>query len=112
MSLRPLFSVLIGIAMLLAPLAISGGQAMAMAPAADRHARTMDNGHCADQPADGDQGTIQDDGCCPAMCGGIAVAPPTSIEPHGFSQLAQRPAPPQLQRSFLAELPTPPPRLA
>lgn len=112
MSLRPLFSVLLGIAMLFAPLVVSGGQAMAVVPAADHLARTMDNGHCADQPADGDQGTTQDDGCCTAMCSGIAITPATPIEPHGFTQVAQRPAPDQLQRSFLAELPTPPPRLA
>ena len=112
MSLRPLFSVLIGIAMLFAPLAVSGGHAMAVAPAADHHARTMDNGHCVDQPADGDRGTTPDDGCCTAMCSGIAVAPVNPIEPQSFTQMAQRPAPDQLQRSFLAELPTPPPRLA
>lgn len=85
---------------------------MAMAPAADHHARTMDNGHCADKPAESDQGTTQDDSCCAAMCSGIAVAPATSIEPHGFAHVAEPPALAQPQRSFLAELPTPPPRLA
>lgn len=109
MSLRPLFSVLIAAAMLFA---VSGGQAMAMAPAADHHAGTMDNGHCADQPAKGDQGTTQDNSCCAAMCSGIAVAAATAIEPLGFSQVAEPPAPDQLRRSFLAKLPTPPPRLA
>ena len=110
-SLRPLFAMLIAIAMLFAPLAIQGSSAMAMAPA-DHHAQMMESGHCGEQPAKGDHDKAPDKSCCVAMCSAVAVAPTAFVEPHSFSRPVERPALDQFQRSFLAELPTPPPRLA
>lgn len=111
MSLRPFFAILFAIAMLFAPLATLGGSAMAMAPA-DHHAQMAESGHCGEQPAKGDHHKAPEKSCCVAMCAAVAVAPIASIEPHSFSRPSERPAPDQFQRSFLAELPTPPPRLA
>jgi hypothetical protein len=111
MSLRPLLAILLAIGMLLAPLGIRGGAAMA-APATSHHGEMAKSDHCGEQPAKGQHDKASDNGCCIAMC--MAVAPAPAHELH-------RPAPaasldqPALDRSgvsFLAELPTPPPRLA
>lgn len=112
MSLRPLFAMLVAVAMLFAPLTIRSGGAMAMAPAADHHARTMESGHCDDQPTKGKESQSDDKSCCVAMCVAIAVAPTTAIEPHALTSSVERPSLTQFNHSFLAELPTPPPRLA
>ena len=111
MSLRPLFAILLAVALLFAPLATLSGSAMAMAPA-DHHAQMAESGHCGEKPAKGDHEKAPEKSCCLAMCAAVAVAPTASIEPHSFSRPSERPAPDQFQRSFLAELPTPPPRLA
>lgn len=109
-SLRALFAMMIAVAMLFAPLAMQTGSAMAMAPA-DHHAQMTENGHCGGQPAEGDQDKSPDKSCCVAMCAAVAVTPTTTVEPHGFSKPIERPALDQFEGSFLAELPTPPPRL-
>jgi len=110
-SLRPLFAMFIAFAMLFAPLAMQSGGAMAMAPA-DHHSQMMESGHCGDQPAKGDHGKSAEKSCCVAMCAAVAVAPTASIEPHALVSSSERPSPAQFHHSFLAELPTPPPRLA
>ncbi|MDV3257073.1 MAG: hypothetical protein LOX97_04680 [Sphingomonas sp.] len=111
MKLHPLFAILIAFAMLFAPLAAQSGAAMAMAPA-DHHAQMMEKGHCGEQPAKGHDGKAMDKSCCVAMCAAVAVAPSVEAEPHALAPAVQHPAPDQLRLSFLAELPTPPPRLA
>lgn len=111
MSLRPLFAMMIAVAMLFAPLAMQSGSAMAMAPA-DHHAQMMESGHCGEQPAKDHDGKSIEKSCCVAMCTAIAVAPTTAIEPHALASSVERPALTQFHHSFLAELPTPPPRLA
>ena len=110
-SLRPLFAMLIAFAMLFAPLALQSGAAMAMAPA-NHHAQMMETGHCGEQPAKSHDGKAMNKSCCVAMCAAVAVAPPVEAEPHALAPSVQRPALDQAQHSFLAELPTPPPRLA
>ena len=110
-SIRPLFAILFAFAMLFAPLAMQSGAAMAMAPA-DHHAQMMETGHCGEQPAKSQDGKMVDKSCCAAMCAAVAVAPTVSVEPHIFTSSVERPSPDQFQRSYLAELPTPPPRLA
>lgn len=112
MSLRPLFATLIALAMLFAPLAVSSGSAMAMAPSTDHHAQAKDSGHCGEQPAEDKHAKPDDSSCCVAMCTAIAVAPTTPIEPQMLASSTERPTPSQFHRSFLAKLPTPPPRLA
>lgn len=110
-SLRLLFAILIAAAMLFAPLASHHGAAMAMAPA-DHHAQMMDSGHCGEQPAKGDHNKAPDKSCCVAMCAAMAVVPSASFEPHSFTVSVDRPTLEQFHHSFLAKLPTPPPRLA
>ena len=111
-SLRPLFAILIAVAMLFAPLALQTGAAMAMAPAADHHAQMTESGHCGEQPAKSHKGKTVDKSCCAAMCTAIAVAPTPMSEPQVFASSIERPSLIQFDHSFLAELPTPPPRLA
>ena len=110
-SLRPLFAILIAVAMLFAPLALQSGAAMAMAPA-DHHSQMTETDHCGEQPAKSHDGKTVDKSCCAAMCTAIAVAPTPMLQPHVFSSSAERAALVQFNHSFLAELPTPPPRLA
>lgn len=112
MSPRLLFAILIAVAMLFAPLAVSSGSAMAVAPSADHHAQMMDSGHCSEQPAQGDHDRAPEKSCCVAMCASVAVASSASVEPLIFLEPVERSSLVQLAHSFLAELPTPPPRLA
>ncbi len=110
-SPRALFAMLIAVAMLFAPLAARNGAAMAMAPA-DHHGQMADKEHCGDEPATSDDSKAVDKSCCAAMCVAVAVAPSAPIEPHLYVRSVERPAQEQYGRSFLAELPTPPPRRA
>ena len=110
-SFRPFYAMLIAFALLFAPLAMQSGAAMAMAPA-DHQAQMMETGHCGEQPAKSHDGKAMDKSCCAAMCAAVAVAPSVKAEPHALAPSVQRPALDQCQHSFLAELPTPPPRLA
>jgi hypothetical protein len=110
-SPRPLFAMLIAFAMLFAPLALQSGAAMAMAPA-EHHAQMMESGHCGEQPAKSKDGKAMDKSCCAAMCAAVAVAPAVMLEPHAHIRNTDRPSLTPFHHSFLAELPTPPPRLA
>lgn len=112
MSLRLLFAMLIAVAMLFAPLAMQSGAAMAMAPAPDHHAQMMEGGHCGGQPATHHDGKAMDKSCCAAMCAAVAIAPALRVEPHALAPEVERPGLDLFRRSFLAELPTPPPRFA
>jgi len=111
LSLRPLSAILIAFALLFAPLAAYSGGAMAMAPA-DHHSQMMESGQCGEQPAKGEHGKSTEKSCCVSMCAAVAVAPAVSIEPHALASSTERPSLAQFHHSFLAELPTPPPRIA
>ncbi len=111
MSIRPLFAILLGLAMLFAPLAMQTGSAMAMAPS-DHHAQMMEKGHCGDQPPKGKDSKTSGKSCCVAMCSAVAVTPASKIEPHAFAQVIDQPALDEFHHSYLAKLPTPPPRHA
>jgi hypothetical protein len=111
MSLRSLFAMMVAMSMLLAPFVMQSGSAMAAMPA-DHHAQMMSNGHCDDQPASGKDSKSADMPCCAAMCAAIAIAPVSPADPVGFARLVERPSLKQSLHSFLAKLPTPPPRLA
>ena len=112
MGLRSLFGTLLAIAMLFAPLGLSSGVAMASAPAADHHEQMMGSGHCDKQPASGHSNPSETKSCCVAMCAAIALQPMTASEPSALTPSLIRPSLAQFNPSFLAELPTPPPRLA
>ena len=110
MSIQRLFILFIAFAMSFAPFAIQSG-AMAMAPAADHHAQMMDSGHCGEEPAKHGDRKSDDKSCCVAMCTAIAVAPAMPIEPHALASSTEQHSLIQFDHSFLAKLPTPPPRL-
>jgi len=110
-TLRPLIAMFIAFAMLFAPLAMQGGSAMAMTPA-DHHSQMMESGHCGEQPTKGDHDKSTEKSCCVAMCAAVAVTPTASIEPHTVVSSSERPSLAHFHHSFLAELPTPPPRIA
>ena len=110
-SLRPIFALLIAFAVLFAPLAMQTGSAMAMAPA-DHQSQMMDQGHCSDQPASGQDGKMTGKSCCIAMCTAVAVAAPSLVEPLAFGRVLDRPSLDRFHHSYLAKLATPPPRRA
>jgi len=106
--LRPLFAMLIAAAMLFAPFAME--RAMAAAPA-DHHGQMKADDHCDEEPTQ-DQDKSADKPCCAAMCMAVAVEPTSAAEPLAFAREAQRPALARSPHSYLAKLPTPPPRLS
>jgi hypothetical protein len=109
-TLRSFFAIFIAAAMLFAPFAMQS--AMAAAPA-NHHAQMQANDHCDGQPAqDQDNKSSTDKPCCAAMCIAVAIEPASVIEPLEFEQAAERPAVAESPHSYLARLPTPPPRAA
>ena len=111
MSLRPLFAILIAMAILFAPFAMQSGMAMAAAPS-DHHGQMMDKGHCGGESDEGKTDKSVGKPCCAAMCTAIAVASSTPEEPLDFVRSVARPASAPFRHDYLAELPTPPPRRA
>lgn len=110
-SLRSHFAMMIAMAMLFAPFAVQSGSAMAAMPP-DHHGQMMDKGHCGEQPAKGTDSKSTGKSCCVAMCMAIAVTPVSPFEPFAYLRSVDQPAIEQFGASFLAKLPTPPPRRA
>lgn len=111
MSFRPLFAILVAVGMFLAPLAIRSGAAMAMPPS-DHQEQMATADHCGEQPAKNKHEKSGNSADCIAMCMAVALAPASALEPQALSASRDRPALDPFGRSFLAELPTPPPRPA
>ena len=109
-SISKFFAILIAMAMLFAPFAMRNGGAMAAAPSV-HHSQMMDKGHC-EQPATDEDSMSPDKSCCAAMCAAIAVAPVSPADPVAFARSVDHPSLEQFRHSFLAKLPTPPPRVA
>lgn len=109
-SVPKLFAILIAVAMFFAPLAMQSGSAMAAMP--DHHSQMTEKGHCGEQPVKGADSKSDGKSCCVATCTAIAIAPTTPVEPLAFSLSVDRPTLDQSGPSFLAKLPTPPPRRA
>lgn len=109
-SLRPIFTLIIAVAMLFAPLAMQSGSAMAAMP--DHHGQMTEKGHCGEQPAKSTDSKSEGKSCCVATCTAIAIAPIAPVEPLAFLRSVDRPSLEQFGPSFLAKLPTPPPRFA
>lgn len=107
---RRLVMMLTALAMLFAPLAMQSGAAMAM-PASDHHAQVSNGGHCDsnDQP-DNKRTDKADMSCCVAMCSAVTIASSAAADTPAFAYAELTMLPDQFRRSFLAELPTPPPR--
>ena len=110
MSFRTLAAAIVGIAMLLAPLAVQNGMAMATPPMSAHHGPMVDSGHCPDQRTGKADHPAK--ACCAAMCTAISAALQPAAAPLDFALERQRPAPDQFHHEFLSELPTPPPRRA
>lgn len=110
MSLRPFFAMLIAAAMLFAPFAMQSGSAMATAPG-DHHAQMENEGHCGNQPVEG-EGKMMGKSCCIAMCTGIAMTAAAPVEALAFARIAGFPSLVVFHHSYLAKLATPPPRRA
>jgi hypothetical protein len=111
MRFRLLLTLMLAVAMSFAPLAMGG--AMAAAPA--HHGSIAQHGdmtgHCADKSDHSKPAKAAGQGCCAAMCLGVAVAPASPGEPLAFASPSARPAPDRFRRGFLGEIATPPPRL-
>jgi len=110
-NLRPFFAILIAVAMLFAPLAMQSGSAMAAMPA-DQHSQKMEKSHCGDQPSKGAEQKSTGKSCCVATCTAIAIAPLSSSAPMMFLRVVGQSGLYRAGLSFLAKLPTPPPRPA
>lgn len=106
-SLRPVFAVLIALAMAFAPFAMQSGSARAAMPS-DHHAQVKDAAHCTG--SERKAGKTVDHSCCAAMCAAAALAPALAAYLPMVAPGDDRPAIEQFGRSHLAKLPTPPPR--
>jgi hypothetical protein len=107
-TLRPIFAILVAFAMLFSPFAMHS----AMAATSGHHGQAMAADHCGEQSSYGKLDTSSGKPCCVAMCAAIAVAPPSPAENIAFAKPLHRPALVRASLSFLAKLPTPPPRFA
>lgn len=112
MRLRTLAVILFAFAMVFAPLIGSSGSTMAMAPFAKHHGQTTETRDCGDQRADDDHDKSPEKSCCIGMCAAVAIASSSFVDQRVFPRSDEPVSLVQLARSFLAELPTPPPRLA
>lgn len=108
--LRRLHLILAALAMLVAPLAMQSGMAMAAMPM--DHGEMAQAGHCGDE----DSGSEDEPGsmtqCCVAMCSALAPLGVAAIEPVAYHAPILAGFRSSGHRAFLAKLPTPPPRLA
>ena len=108
--LRRLHLILAALAMLIAPVAMQSGVAMAAMPM--NHREMAQTGHCGDAEPGNDEKSGAMKQCCIAMCSAVAPLGAVSVEPiayhapvlTGFRSIEHPP--------FLAKLPTPPPRPA
>lgn len=106
--LRRLHLILAALAMLVAPVAIHSGAAMAAMPM--NHRAMAQAAHCGDaQPEKREKSTAMTQ-CCVAMCFAVASLGGVSIEPSSYQAPLLAGFRSSEDRPFLAELPTPPPR--
>ena len=108
-SIRKLFAVLIAVAMSFTPALQGASSAFAAVP--DHHSQMMEKGHC-DPASETDEDEPVDMACCGAMCMAVAIAPPSPrmVEPLIGSVPAASLQ--EFQTGILAEIATPPPRVA
>lgn len=106
---------IVAVAVLFAPALTRAGEAFAAVP--DHHMQMMESGHCKSAPShsgDDDQSSDKAAGktCCITMCMAVAVAP---LSPTQAADLHGAAAPFALIHQYhgcIAEIATPPPRLA
>lgn len=111
MSPRRLLWALVALAMLWGPLALQGGAVMAMAPP-DHHSQMVEKGHCDPGAADEQDDPSASHGCCVALLTAIEASSAPMLEPHTLPGVPGQELILEDGPGFLAELPTPPPRLS
>ena len=111
MSPRRLLWALVALAMLWGPLALQSGGAMAMAPS-DHHGQMLEKGHCDPEGAGEENDEATGHACCVAVLAAIEAPSGPTVEPHAVSGIPGQQPIWQNGPSFLAKLPTPPPRLS
>ena len=110
MGTRPIFAVILTIAVLFA--SALTGSAAASAVTMNHDMQMMEMGHCSSMPSKED-GKAPVKSCCIAMCtAAVAVAPSAPAELPILQQAAAAFPIPTSYNGFLGEIATPPPRLA
>lgn len=107
---RRLHLILAALAMLVAPLAMQSGMAMAAMPMGQ--GEMAQSGHCGEDAPETDDRSGVTMQCCVAMCSAVAPLGAALIEPAAYRAPLLFGLRPSEHRPFLAELPTPPPRAA
>jgi hypothetical protein len=108
--LRRLHLILAALAVIVAPIAMQSGMAMAAMPM-DHH-ETAKAGHCGDADSEQEDKSGGMTQCCVAMCSAVAPLGAASIETIAYRAPLLFGVCSTAHRAFLAELPTPPPRTA
>lgn len=108
--LRRLHLILAALTMLFAPLAMQSGMAMAAMPM--DHGEMAQAGHCGDEDAGDEDRPGAMTQCCIAMCSAVAPLGAAAIDQLAHHAPILHEFRSSEHRSFLANLPTPPPRLA
>lgn len=111
MGLRLFLAILTGFALLFAPVGLQSGSAMAMAPG-DHQLQMTQSGHCEEQTDRSNHAKSSAMSCCAAMCTVLAIAAMSTADVPFVERTSARAGAEHFGPSFLAELPTPPPRLA
>ncbi len=110
MGLRTLIATLIALAIAFAPFA-SLGVAAAAELAPQHHSQMTDTSHCGDTSPGDHSEQAGDQSCCIATCTAVALNPPTAHEFEPRPAANRRASPSRFRHNYLADLPTPPPRL-
>lgn len=116
MSIQRLFAILVAVAVLFAPALTRAGEAFAAVP--DHHAQMMQSGHCKTAPShsgDGDKSSDHDKAgmnCCISMCMAVAVTPPAPAAAMAMHAASSTFPVTHQYHGCIAEIATPPPRLA
>jgi len=111
MSIRRLFALLIAVAMALAPVGIPAMSEAATPASHHDQMANADGSHCDQQPQPNQHHKAADKNCCIAMCVAVVV-PAGVVELPMYHAARDRPASDLDRRDFLAEIATPPPKLA
>lgn len=117
MSIRTLFAVLVAVAVLFAPALTRAGEAFAAV--SDHHAQMMDSGHCKSTPSYADdegksseKNKVAGKSCCMSMCMAVAIGPPAAPQSEVLHEAAATFPLIHRYHGNIAEIATPPPRLA
>ena len=107
---RRVHLILAALAVLVAPLAMQSGMAMAAMPMDHREIALA--GHCGDEDSGGEDEPSVMTQCCVAMCSAVAPLGTAALDPVVYHAPIHAGFRSTEHRAFLPKLPTPPPRLA